>query len=141
MLLNYRKVSEKLFIFIGILLCSLQISLILILIFFSPSNRVISCWKQPNTLRYNEIPYYLLVVEKSRSISTFPISREYSIFIGREDTENYGYSMIYSFSDSDENIEEYIKKSSVEWTHEGVILKDLSGQSLFIPKQIFISGR
>jgi len=38
-------------------------------------------------------------------------------------------------------IDDHIRKSSVEWTEDGLTFKEITGHRLFIPKQMFIGGR
>jgi hypothetical protein len=105
-------------------------------------------WKQPNSIDYRSFdPYFLSVLRDDLDWSGFPlnVSRNYSIYVGRESgTPTYGHVVKFSFhpgTESNHDEEAHIKRSSVDWTEEGVTFQELSGHRLFIPKAMFIGGR
>ena len=108
-----------------------------------PSNRVIAQWHKPDTIQYNSFdPYTLSVIEGSRKLNTLGWPRRHYIFIGRtDDAPSYGYYHDYSFHAGYEHVDDYIAKAKVDWTAEGVTLTESDGQSLFLPKKLFIGGR
>ena len=108
-----------------------------------PSNRVVGQWRQPDAIHYASYdPYTLSVIEGSRKLNTLGWPRGHYIVIGHgRNARKYGYYHDYSFHASYENVDDYIAKSNVDWTDEGVTITEPSGQALFLPKKSFIGGR
>lgn len=108
-----------------------------------PSQRVIQTWTQPGQIQYDGATYYLSVIESDLDWRGFPyhVSRRYYIYVGRESgSPTYGHVVDFSFYPT-EDIQTYIRKSTVEWSSGGVTFQTVSGHRLFIPKQMFVGGR
>lgn len=109
-----------------------------------PSLRVVQTWKQPDDIRYDEGVYYLSVVAGDLDWRGFPfhVSRRYFVYVGRESGKpTYGHMVDFSFHAGVYDVEEHIRRSSVEWSNEGVTLQTVSGHRLFIPARMFVGGR
>lgn len=120
---------------------------IIVLLHRAPRSPVAE-WKLPNSIDYHSYgPYFLSVLRDDLDWSGFPfnVSRNYSIYVGRESgTPTYGHVVKFSFhpgTESNYDEESHIKRSSVNWTEDGVTFHELSGHRLFIPKAMFIGGR
>jgi hypothetical protein len=120
-------------------------TLILLFVLTRPADKVIQTWKQTDNVKYDNFgPYYLSVVESEWDWRGFPIhvGQNYFIYVGKESGKpTYGHVLDFSFYPSGEQMETHIKKSSVEWTNEGVTLITESGHKVFVPKAMFIGGR
>ena len=108
------------------------------------SMRVIQTWKQPDSIQYDGTIHYLSVVENDLDWHGFPVyvSRRYFVYVGQESgTPTHGHTVDFTFYPIDSDIESYIRQSSVTWSDEGVSFKTLTGDQLFVPKQMFMGGR
>lgn len=109
-----------------------------------PTDRVINTWKQKNDYQYNSFGgYNLSVVENDYYLGKIPYfsgERRYYIYVGKDTGKpTYGHVINYSFHPEtygSNDIEEYIKKSEVEWQEDGVLFKEDSGHRLFVPKSM-----
>ena len=108
------------------------------------SMRVVQTWKQAEDIHYDEATYYLSVVEGEPDWHGFPVhvGRHYFVYVGRESgTPTYGHMVDFSFYPLSGDLDEDIRQSGVEWSAEGVRLKTVSGDELFVPKEMFMGGR
>ena len=123
------------FIFVFIILYALH----------RPSLIVVAEWQQPANITYdNQGPYYLSVVETDINWRGFPIyvKRNHIIYAGRESgTPSHGHVIEYSFHAFPDNLKDFLKKATVDWTPDGVTLVLPSGHRLFVPKNMFMGGR
>jgi hypothetical protein len=97
-------------------------------------------WDQPPSISYNSNgPFRLVVIERNVDWSAFP-HREpmYVMYIG--DDYPYGYYCRFPFYYHQLSIEDEIRKSTIEWTTEGVRITSSSGAFLFVPREGF-TGR
>ena len=108
------------------------------------SGRIIHSWEQPKEINYwRNANYTLYVIETAPDWFIFGgrTPRQY-IFICWSDS--YGDRFDCSFqaaSHDDSEIDAYIQRSIVEWTVDGVSLKQESGHVIFFPAKTFIGGR
>jgi hypothetical protein len=123
-------------------------TLFLIVLMHRASRSPVAEWKQPGSIEYHSFgPYFLSVLRDDLDWSGFPltVSRNYSIYVGRDSgTPTYGHVVKFSFhpgTESNFDEESHIKRSSVDWTEEGVTFQEFSGHRLFIPKAMFTGGR
>ena len=109
----------------------------------SKSNRVISQWHQPQEVDYKSFdPYSFSVIEGAIDWKDLSFPRRHCLFIGRgTDAPSYGHYFDYTFHPGSEDIDEYIGRSSVEWSANGLTFIEASGHRLFVPKAMFIGGR
>jgi hypothetical protein len=107
------------------------------------SNQVVAQWTQPQSVRFDGYdPYCLSVVEKAIDYFTLPWTRTHEVFIGRgRAAPGYGHGVCFSFFPNDQDMNSFIRESTVEWTPAGVTLTQASGHHIFIPKAAFIGGR
>jgi len=113
----------------------------------SSSRRVVHSWTQPKEMVYQQNTIYTLFVrEIAPDWSTaviFPSqTRRHEIFIGRD--ESYGHWFDFTChagSLDDDEIDAYIRRSTVDWTDKGVALTQESGHVVFFPSKTFIGGR
>jgi hypothetical protein len=103
-----------------------------------PTYRVVAAWKENGGYKYNGCSSYTLtVLEGGLDISHVPynVDRLYYICVSaNEGKPVYGHLVNFSFYADDPNdVDAYIKKSSVVWSEDGVTFQDASGQKLFIP--------
>ena len=111
-----------------------------------PSMHVIQTWKQPDSIQYADgATHYLSVVENDLDWHGFPVyvSRRYFVYVGLESgTPTHGHTVDFTFYPMNlDDIENYIRQSSVTWSDDGVSFKTLAGDQLFVPKQMFMDGR
>lgn len=110
----------------------------------APTYRVVYTWQQPTTLTYDAFgPYSLTVAEDAPDWRGFPfnLGRRHIIFIGRGSTPSYGYFLDYSFHNY-APLKEYLQEQvQVDWSTEGVALREPAGQMVFVPKDLFVGGR
>jgi hypothetical protein len=124
--------------------CAVLVTALLLLVLMHRKSRtLVAEWEQPSSIDYHSFgPYYLSVQRDDLNWASFPISRNYSIYVGRESgTPNYGHWVKYSFHPGNGDEVAHIKGSSVAWKEDGVTLQELSGHRLFIPKAMFVGGR
>lgn len=124
---------------------SFALALIITFLLHRPSMKVIAQWKQPADITYDQWgPYYLSVVESDRDWRGFPlqVERNHLIYVGRDAGKpSYGHMLDFSFYPVSDSTEEFVKKSKVRWTPEGVTLATQTGHRVFIPKGMFTGGR
>jgi hypothetical protein len=112
-----------------------------------PIDRVIAEWPAPATADPGaDSEYVLQVVALGVNLWTIPFTRNYAILVGHpsgnsRDALAYGHRSQCSFFPGSDNIEDYIRRSTVAWTPAGVALKQPSGETLFIPREAFAGGR
>ena len=127
---------------VSVLLISFVLAIVGLYLLTRPSLRVIHTWKQPDSIQYNDgATHYLSVVESDLDWRGFPInvSRRYFLYVGLESgTPTYGHVIDFSFHPFPEDIQTYIRQSTVEWLSDGVTFQTVSGHRLFIPKQMFV---
>ena len=123
-------------------------ALILAVLLNRPSLKVVAQWQQPKDIIYHSFdPYYLSVVEDNLDWSHVPfvLPRNYFIYVGTDSGKPiHGHVIKYSFHPSMDDLYDepaHIKKSTVDWSADGVTFNEASGHKLFIPKQMFIGGR
>lgn len=107
-----------------------------------PTNKVIATWQQPDGSKYDEFPpYCLTVVEGGYDVSRLPPQRLYCIYVGTDSGKpTHGHLIDFSFhpdGEATQDIENFIKRSSVVWGSDGVTFEDASGYRVFIPKKVF----
>ncbi len=124
-------------------LSSIALALVITVLLNFPSGKMIAEWKQPPDITYDQRgPYYLSVVERNIDWFRLPPERNYLIYVGREAGGlGYGHMLKFSFHSFPDSTEEFVKKSQVEWSPEGVTLTTGTGHRVFIPKKMFIGGR
>lgn len=124
---------------------SLVLALIVTFFLHRAPLAVVAQWKQPTTIHYDSFdPYYLSVVEADIDWRGFPFQteRNYLIYVGRDSgTPQYGHFVKFSFHPESDAIEDHIRRSTVEWTDDGVIFAAASGHRLLIPRKMFLGGR
>ena len=110
---------------------------------FWSSSRVVAQWGQPSSVNYASFdPYFLSVVDVGTDYSTFPWGRNHEIFIGRgTSAPDYGHYVRFSFHRTSDDLDAYIRQSTVTWTSTGVTLTEASGDQIFVPKAAFVGGR
>jgi hypothetical protein len=125
----------------GVLLLAVLLATIATYLLNRPSNRVIAQWEQPASIAYDSsAPFRLIVIERNTDWSDFPYTeRHYHIYVGSEFPYGYWYRFPFYYHQLD--VESEIRKSTVEWTDEGVSLKAKSGEVLFVPKSVFAGKR
>ena len=128
-----------------LVLISFILAFVILYFLHRPSLTVVAEWKQPAEIKYDgRGPYYMSVVETDLNWRGFPlyVDRHHIIYVGRESgTPTYGHMLEYSFYPFPDDLKDFLKKATVEWTAEGVNLTLPSGHKLFVPKRMFIGGR
>lgn len=102
-----------------------------------PSLKVVKTWKDPS------VSMYLTVYESDTDWRGFPLNVQprYAVYVGRESsTPSYGHYVDLTFYGSLESTDS-IRQSKVEWSDQGVTLRQPSGHLLFIPKAMYEGGR
>jgi hypothetical protein len=110
----------------------------------STVGRVVHSWAQPKEMDYKSYgPYTLHVREKMPDWRLLGgRTPRHEIFIGRDDSYGHWFDCTFHAGSLDEDeIDAYIRRSTVEWTDEGVSVKQESGHVIFFPKKTFIGGR
>ena len=104
-----------------------------------PSNRVIAKWEQPASIKYSSpfpSPFQLIVIERNTDWSDLLYQEKtYYIYLGNE--YPYGHRYRFPFYYHELEVESKIKESTVEWSDEGVTFKSISGEVLFVPRNVF----
>lgn len=108
------------------------------------SGRIVHSWQQPENIDYWKNARYSLYVREKAPDWYLVGGRKHrhEIFIGW--SEDYGHWFDCTFHAESLNgdaIDEYIRRSTVEWTEVGISLKQESGHVVFFPKKTFIGGR
>jgi hypothetical protein len=108
-----------------------------------PSNRVLKQWPQPTDIDYGSFdPYTVSLVEGAIRWRDLSLRRDHFLFIGRgSDAPGYGHYLSHTVHNGYEDITDYIDRSSVEWTAEGISYIEPSGHRVFVPKAMFTGGR
>ena len=108
--------------------------------------RIVKTWPQPEHLKYDGRVYYFTVCETRQYIPSLPSlllglsgSRDYFIFIGKEEKPSYGHFIAYTFHSG--NDDKAVKNTVVDWQEDGITLTTPSGHVLFIPEESFTGGR
>src|SRR5687767_15040376 len=128
-----RHKNKILFIVVTILLAMLFTAIVTYLIHRS-SNTVIAQWEQPPLIDYrSRTPFRVMIVERGIDFGSFPWERTYTLYVGNG--YPYGYHYRFPFRYRREENESEIKKSTVEWSHEGVTFRATSGETLFVPRK------
>lgn len=117
--------------------------LVLTMVAVWPSNRVVAQWTQTSGIHYASFdPYALAVVDRGTDYSSIPRARHHELFVGRNgEVPGYGHRVAFSFHPGRDAADEYIRRSAVGWTADGVTFTEPSGDQIFIPKAAFIGGR
>ena len=111
------------------------------------SGKVLKYWVQPNTVKYGELKYRLLVVETTRAIGLFTTrERHYEVFISKQSVKPeldmmYGHHKEYGFGGDNEEVKKLLNQCQVRWEKEGVWFIEPDGHKLFFPKSTFMGGR
>ena len=108
------------------------------------ANRVIHSWEQPQEIEYMRNSKYTLFVREKAPDWSFLLHRRarHEIFIGRDDSYGHWFDCTFHGGWGDDTkTDEYIRRSAVEWTEEGVSIKQESGHVVFFPKKTFVGGR
>ncbi len=128
-----------------VLLTATVLTLILTYLLHRPFNRIMAQWPQPSAIKYDAFdPYYFSVVESDLDWRYLPLTwqRHYYLYVGHDSgAPEYGHFIEFSFHPGGDDVAAHLRKSSVEWSAEGVTFNEASGHRLFIPKQMFIGGR
>lgn len=137
-----KKIAKVLLYVLGSFVLALMITFFL----HRPSMTVITQWKQPADIKYDDRgPYYMSVVESDFDWSGFPVGvveRNHFIYLGRDAGKpSYGHMIKYSFHNAPDDLGAFLGKAQVKWTAEGVTLELSSGHRVFVPKAMFIGGR
>jgi hypothetical protein len=102
---------------------------------FTFANRTIFQSCQGEYIKYNSFdPYCLSVIKQVR-----PLGNDYIILISRKGDDNYGH--VINYIEPKPLNEEFIKKTRVIWSNEGIEMTFPAGHKLYIPKERFIGGR
>ena len=124
---------------LSVLLISAGLTIVGLYLLTRPSLQVIQSWKQPESIQYDDgAIHYLSVVESDLDWRGFPVhvSRRYFVYVGLESgTPTHGHVIDFSFHPITEDIQTYIRQSTVEWSVEGVTFQTVSGHRLFIPNR------
>jgi hypothetical protein len=89
-------------------------------------------------------PFSLSVIDRGANYFTFGWVRTHELFIGRgADAPSYGHYVRFTFhpGNGDNDINAYIRKSTVNWTSAGVTFTEPFGDQVFIPAAAFLGGR
>lgn len=127
---------------------SIAVSIFFTALFFiwmqRPTFLVLKSWKQSAAISYSSFdPYFLNIVEDNIDLGHIPFTaqRNYFIYVGKEsDAVTYGHIKNYSF-EYNTDIQSYLNDCKVNWSQDGVTLKEPGGHKVFIPKKSFIGGR
>lgn len=132
-----RHKNKILFIVVTMLLAVIFTAIVTYLLHL-PSDRVIAQWEQPSSIDYrSRAPFRLIILERGTDWSGFPYwERTYNMYVGNE--YPYGYHYRFPFYYRKQEIESEIKKSAVEWSHEGVTFRATSGETLFVPRKLLV---
>jgi len=126
-------------------LIAIVFAVVLLFIATRSANEVVYQWKQPKTLKYDgEGPYYVSIIKGSIDWNCFPPERDYYFWASRDSGEpGYGHKAKYSFywDSYSEGFAEFLAKSEVNWSKQGVHISLNSGHELFIPEGMFTGGR
>ena len=124
-------------VLVGALLLAVILAAVATYLINRPSDRVIAQWQQPASIGYGSSkPFRFIVIERNKDWNDFPYTeRTYNIYVG----DDYPYGSWYRvpFYYHQREAEREIRKSTVEWSDEGVSFKARSGEVLFIPKSVF----
>lgn len=106
--------------------------------------RVVHSWEQPKEIDYKSFgPYSLFVRERAPYWNVLGGRRsQHEIIIGHDDSYGHWFDCTFhAGSLDDDEIDAYIKRSTVEWTVDGVSIKQESAHVIHFPKKTFIGGR
>src|SRR5688572_26533642 len=106
--------------------------------------RVVHSWPQPKEIDYKSFgPYTVFVHEQTPDWRLLGgRSPRHGIFVSRDGSYGHWFDCTFHAGTLDEDeIDAYIRRSTVEWTDAGVSIKQESGHVIFFPKKTFIGGR
>jgi hypothetical protein len=107
-------------------------------------HRVVIELPQPPTPDYQSFgPYSIYVMDGPREWGTLEWPRRHHLVVARSgfNPPEPGHMLDYTFHARGDDVNEHIRKSSTEWTPEGVTFVEATGHRLFIPKAMFVGGR
>lgn len=108
------------------------------------TGRIVHTWEQPKEIEYQRnITYKLFVRERHPEWSLLGGSKPVHVInIGWDADYVHWFDCTFHAGTLDEDeIDAYIRRSTVEWTEAGVSIKQESGHVIFFPKKTFIGGR
>ena len=85
--------------------------------------------------------FCLRVVEGIHDRGLFSAEQRYEIWITRAGSPDYGYVLHHSFGWNDWDTNRTIRACRVEWSPQGVSLREPTGQSVFVPSTLYERGR
>lgn len=140
-----RKLLLHVFIALGL---SLALSAVFIgcWIYYATSSvgRVVHSWEQPKEIDYKSPgPFTLFVRERMPDWEFLGgPSPRHGVFIGHDNSYGHWFDCTFHAGSLDKDeIDAYIRRAIVEWTEQGVSIKQESGHVIFFPKKTFTGGR
>jgi hypothetical protein len=117
----------------AVLATSLALSVVWTTLLASRSQKVIFKSCDPS--------FCLRVAEGIKSYGIFSSEQLYEVWITRAGSPDYGYVVHHSFAWQDFDTNATIRACKVEWSPAGVTLLEPTGQRLFVPENLYRSGR